>query len=105
MKTRNAAERRKVVSAYRTSGMSALEFSRKQGIHFTTLYQWMRSMGKGKALGGFRRVKISESPQMGMGSTVVAEIGLTGGAQVRVMRGCSEEELSMILKGLIPCGS
>lgn len=105
MKTRNTAERRKVVRAFRSSGMSAPEFSRKHGIHFTTLYHWMRSIGKRTALGGFRRVKISESPLMGLGSTVVAEIGFTDGAQVRVMRGCREEELSMILKALIPCGS
>jgi transposase-like protein len=105
MKKRSISERRKLIRMFRGSGMSALEFSRKHGIHFTTLYSWMRGEKPVKGSGSLRRVKIEGSALIGVGEPVVAEVVLANGARVRLMRGSSEEELSMILKALGPCGN
>ena len=72
-------------------------------MHFTTLYRWMRSLGSKKAKMSIRRVKIS--PFSGLGEAVVAEIALGNGTRVRVMRGCGEVEMGIILEAVKRCGS
>ena len=103
MKKRSTQDRRRIIAEYRSSGMSATKFCRKQGIHFTTLYSWMRSLGKRRAASGFRRLKIS--PLSGLGEAVVAEIMLGNGARVRLMRGIVEAEVGMILEAASRCGN
>lgn len=98
MKKRSNLERQKLIAAFRRSGMGASEFCRKHGIHFTTLYSWMRSRSAKKVSRGFRRVKIS--PLMGLGEAVIAEIVLADGRRVRLMRGCGREEVGMILEAV-----
>ena len=96
MKRRTREERQKLIGIFRSSGMSPSVFCRKHGMHFTTLYGWMRELGvKVKGRHGFKRLEIS--PFIGLGEPVVAEITLPNGTGVRVMRGCAEDELAIIL--------
>ena len=98
MKKRSGQERRKLIAAFRRSGLGAPEFCRKQGIHFTTLYSWLRAQRAKPMSPAFRRVKIS--PLLGLGETVIAEIALTDGRRVRLLRGCGRDEVAMILEAV-----
>lgn len=103
MKKREGLNQRKVIAAFRRSGMSAPVFCRKEGIHFTTLYKWMRQAREKKPSIRFRRLKLS--PLAGFGESVVAELGLANGTRIRVMRGCPEEELATIVEIASRCGN
>src|SRR5665213_403022 len=57
----DAAGRAQVLSAFERSGLSAADFARQQGIHYTTFCAWRRRRDQAKASAAFVQVEL-DSP-------------------------------------------
>jgi len=81
----DAAQRTQLLAAFDRSGLSAADFARQQGVHYTTFYGWRRRRDQGQSSPGFVQVEMPEStPPVGLvielGGT--ARLRLTGEAQI-----------------------
>lgn len=68
----NAAGRAQVLAAFDRSGLSAADFARRQGIHYTTFCAWRRRRDQAKGSPSFVQVELdSPAPP----SELVIEMG------------------------------
>jgi transposase-like protein len=69
----DAARRTQLLAAFDRSGLSAADFARQQGVHYTTFYGWRRRRVQAKASPAFVQVELaSPTPS----SELVIEVGL-----------------------------
>ncbi len=85
---RGAEDRRKLVEAFKRSGLSQSAFCRFQGLHITTFSAWVRQSGKRKA--AFAEVA------MPVRAEGLIEVELPNGARVR-LPGCGDPEQTAAL--------
>lgn len=95
------AARRGHLARFERSGLSGVEYARREGLGYSTLCAWKARARRERVPRGFQRVEVSAAGWMG--SAVVAEVVLGNGMSVRVMRGCVEE-LGAILEAA-RCGA
>jgi hypothetical protein len=74
----DAARRAQLLSAYDRSGLSAADFARQQGVHYTTFCGWRHRRDRGQARPAFVQVEMAPSAPP---SELVIEVGL---ARLRV---------------------
>jgi transposase-like protein len=68
----DAARRAQLLAAFERSGLSAADFARQQGIHYTTFCGWRQRRDRGKAAPAFVQVELaSPAPP----SELVIEMG------------------------------
>jgi transposase-like protein len=86
---------RAVVEAWRTSGLSLAEFSRKHGIHVRRLARWARKLGaEAREPTRFHPVRLRSEPQEADG---LIEVVLDDGARIRLGSGFAAADLSRVL--------
>lgn len=96
----SGVERRKFLALYRKSGLKRPDFCRRHKIAYTTFCGWERREGREGTR--FRRVRVSP---VGWLDSAVAEVVISNGVKVRVLRGCAEAELGWILEAARRCGA
>ena len=57
----DAARRAQLLAAFDRSGLSAADFARQQGVHYTTFCGWRQRRDRGQSSPGFMHVEIPES--------------------------------------------
>ena len=57
----DAARRAELLSTFERSGMSATDFARRHGIHYTTFCGWRRRQARSTGSPGFVEVQLTES--------------------------------------------
>lgn len=105
---RSAAEKESLLKAWRSSGLSAREFSRREGLQKTSLWRWSREPGlavaegrKPKALITFAPVHVANaaSRPVVLAERVVAEV-LVRDLRVRVLAGADAAQVADLVKAL-----
>src|SRR5271155_5832783 len=81
----DAARRAQLLAAFDGSGLSAADFARQEGVHYTTFCGWRQRRDRGKSSPGFVQVEIPESTPpvelvIELGGT--ARLRLTSEAQI-----------------------
>jgi hypothetical protein len=57
----DAARRAQLLAAFDRSGLSAADFARQQGVHYTTFCGWRQRRDRGSSSPGFVQVEMPES--------------------------------------------
>jgi hypothetical protein len=57
----DAARRAQLLRAFDRSGLSATDFARRQGVHYTTFCGWRQRRDRGQSSPGFVQVEMPES--------------------------------------------
>jgi transposase-like protein len=105
---RSPEEKDSLLKAWRASGLSAREFSRREGLQKTSLWRWSREprqvapeARKTKASITFAPVHVSSATSKPMTSTerVVAEV-LVRDVRVRVLAGADAAQVADLVKAL-----
>lgn len=105
---RSAEEKQSLLHAWRTSGLSAREFSRREGLQKTSLWRWSRERGlvavegrKPKASITFAPVHVASmaSKAIAVVERVVAEV-LVRDVRVRVLDGADVAQVAGLVKAL-----
>jgi hypothetical protein len=93
----DAAQRARLLTAFDRSGLSATDFARQQGVHYTTFCGWRQRRDRGPSSPGFVQVEMPESaPPVELviewGGT--ARLRLTSEAQIplaaRLLQACHD---------------
>lgn len=108
--TYTSAERVRWVKRWRSSGVTAAEFSEQHGMHASTLYQWakrLRAAG-GAGTAGFTEVRVTEGRSGGRTQPVTAEqapveVVTPRGFVVRVLGPVDAVQLRDVLLALASC--
>ena len=90
----------RVVVAYEASGLSRVEFCRKEGISLATLARYRKRRGHGEAVTGDRWLAVEVSgggavPEGGAGGGLA--LALPGGCRIEVGRGFDARTLARLL--------
>lgn len=105
---RSADEKASLLDAWRRSGLSAREFSRREGLQKTSLWRWSREFGnvaakvrKPKALIAFAPVHVANAAPKPVTPTerVMAEV-LVRDVRVRVFAGADALQVRDLVKAL-----
>jgi transposase-like protein len=83
---RSAEDRRKLIEAYRSSGLAKAEFCRRHGLKLTTLYHWLsveRPKRRGRLAGAKGRVKFARM-EVALGKAAPIEIELPSHVCIRL---------------------
>ena len=105
---RSTDEKASLLDAWRRSGLSAREFSRREGLQKTSLWRWSRELGqvasevkKPKALIAFAPVHVANAVSKPVASAerVVAEV-LVRDVRVRVLAGADAVQVADLVKAL-----
>ena len=97
---RSRAETEHLVAEYEASGLSQVEFCRKQGLSLATLARYRKRQAQGKAVAGSRWLAVEVS---GGGSTPGGAahsglaLALAGGRRIEVGRGFDARTLVQLL--------
>ena len=97
---RSRAETEQVVAEYETSGLSRVEFCRKQGLSLATLARYRKRRAQGSPAPGDRWVAVEVSggrprPESGAGSGLA--VALAGGRRIEVGCGFDARTLAQLL--------
>lgn len=105
---RSAEEKQSLLHAWRTSGLSAREFSRREGLQKTSLWRWSREPGLVASEGRKPKVSITFAPvhvasmaskPIAVVERVVAEV-LVRDVRVRVLDGADAAQVAGLVKAL-----
>jgi hypothetical protein len=73
----DAARRAQLLTAFDRSGLSAADFARQQGVHYTTFCGWRQRRDRGQSSPGFAQVEIPEStPPVDLSAEASAKVEL-----------------------------
>src|SRR5271157_6521321 len=87
---RSRAEAEQLVAEYEASGLSQVEFCRKQGLSLATLARYRKRQTRGSPAGGNRWVEVKESagrPVLDSGASSGLAVALRSGRRIEVGRG------------------
>ena len=94
----SAEERTRLVSLFRKSGLTQVEFARQNGIKIHTLHQWLyRSTAKRRPKTTFRELAM---PSIRVPGGWVAEVVLDSGMTLRVDTDAKPELISFLIEKL-----
>jgi transposase-like protein len=105
---RSTDEKASLLDAWRRSGLSAREFSRREGLQKTSLWRWSRELGqvaaelrKPKDLIAFAPVHVANAAPKPVASAerVVAEV-LVRDVRIRVLAGADAVQVADLVKAL-----
>jgi transposase-like protein len=105
---RSVEEKRSLLEAWRASGLSAREFSRREGIQKTCLWRWSReprltesSPAQPKTSITFAPVHVASERRKGVSTEerVMAEV-VVQGVRVRVLDGAEASQIVTLVKAL-----
>jgi len=68
----DAAQRAQILAAFDRSGLSAADFARQHGVHYTTLSAWRQRRDRAKASAAFVQVELDPPAPL---SELVLEVG------------------------------
>jgi hypothetical protein len=87
-----------LVAEYEVSGLSRVEFCRKQGLSLATLARYRKRQGQGQAVGSWLAVEVKGATPVGAGggSSGLA-VALAGGRRIEVERGFDAPTLVKLL--------
>ena len=99
------SERARVISRFRSSGVSQREFAEEQGLKLTTLQSWLygkRSQSQSAGRARFQEIKLLPGTVMSSstGPGWAAEVEWAKGVKVRVSPGVDPVWLSAVVKQL-----
>ena len=95
---RTEAEIRRLVRAYRASGLSQREFAEQEGIAVSTLSYWNRKFPLEKSSAKLRRVDwVTPGPAGVAPSELNHEVRFPGDVVLHLARGTSREEIETIV--------
>ena len=97
---RNRAEAEQLVAAYETSGLSQIEFCRKQGLSRASLARYLHRQAPGAVVSGDRWVAVEVSaggPRLGSGASSGLAVTLPGGRRIEVGCGFDARTLAQLL--------
>jgi transposase-like protein len=92
---RGAEDRRKLVEAFKRSGLSQSAFCRAQGLHNTTFSAWVRQSGE--------REKRFAEVTVPIGTAASIEVELPNGARVRLPGGGDPEQTATLIRRVAGC--
>jgi transposase-like protein len=90
-----AARRAELVAAYRSSGLTMVQFARREGINRFTLAKWATQLGGKRSVGPVRFEEI----KMGLRAAWVCEAVLPNGMIVRAASVAALAELLGLVRG------
>jgi transposase-like protein len=97
---RSRAEAGQLVAEYETSGLSQIEFCRKQGVSLATLARYRKRRAQGGAAPGDRWVAVevaASRPRLESGSGSGLAVALPGGRRIEVGCGFDAPTLAQLL--------
>jgi hypothetical protein len=97
---RSRTEIEELVAEYETSGLSCVEFCRKQGLSLATLARYRKRRAQGEVVAGNRWVAVELSagrPPLGSGANSALTVALPGGLRIEVGRGFDASTLGQLL--------
>jgi hypothetical protein len=97
---RSRAEAGQLVAEYEASGLSQVEFCRKQGLSLATLARYRKWRAQGNPAAGNRWVEVKESagrPALEGGASSGLAVALPGGRRIEVGRGFDAHVLAQLL--------
>ena len=97
---RSRAEAEQLVAAYETSGLSHIEFCRKQGLSRATLARYRKRQAHGAVVPGNRWVAVEVSagrPRLESGASSGLAVALAGGRRIEVGCGFDAGTMAQLL--------
>jgi len=94
---RSRAETEQLVAEYGASGLSKVEFCRKQGLSLATLARYRKQQGQGNPAAGNRWVEVKESTGLGGPASSGLAVALQSGRRVEVGCGFDAHTLAQLL--------
>ena len=97
---RSRAETEQLVAEYGASGLSQVEFCRKQGLSLATLARYRKRQAQGSPAAGNRWVEVKEStgrPVREGGASSGLAVALPSGRRIEVGRGFDARTLAQLL--------
>jgi hypothetical protein len=91
----DAARRAQLLTTFDRSGLSAADFARRQGVHYTTFCGWRQRRDRGQSSPGFVQVEIPEA-------TPPEELVIEWGGTAR-LRLTSEAQIPLAARLLQAC--
>src|ERR1039457_5578639 len=96
---RSRAEAGQLVAEYEASGLSQIEFCRRQGLSLATLARYRKRQTQGNPAPGTRWVEVKESaghPALGIPSSSGLAVALPGDRRIEVGRGFHAHTLTQL---------
>jgi hypothetical protein len=97
---RNRAETEQLVAEYGASGLSQIEFCRKQGLSLATLARYRKRQTQGSPAAGNRWVEVKESagrPALGSPAGSGLAVAVPSGRRIEIGRGFDAHTLAQLL--------
>ena len=97
---RSRAEAGQLVAEYEASGLSRVEFCRKQGLSLATLARYRKRHVPGEVVAGNRWVAVEVAagrPSLGGGANSGLAVALPGGRRIEVGRGFDAHTLAQLM--------
>ncbi len=97
---RSRAEAGQLVAEYEASGLSRVEFCKKQGLSLATLARYRKRQTQGSPAAGTRWVEVKESagrPALGIPASSGLAVALPSGRRIEVGRGFDAHTLAQLL--------
>jgi len=100
--SRSAAERARLIAAWRASGLSTTAFARRRGIPPSTVYQWLAADVRARQPIRIAQVVRRAPPADSAVAVAPALVVELGGARIRVSAGFDRSVLAAVLDVLEP---
>jgi hypothetical protein len=97
---RSRAEIEQLAAEYEASGLSCVEFCRKQGLSLATLARYRKRRAQGEAVAGSRWVAVEVSAgrqALGSAASSGLAVSLPGGLRIEIGRGFDASTLTQLL--------
>ena len=97
---RSRAEAGQLVAEYEASGLSRVEFCRKQGLSLATLARYRKRQTQGSPAAGNRWVEVKQSaarPALGIPASSGLAVALPSGRRIEIGRGFDAHTLALLL--------
>ena len=97
---RSRAEAEQLVAEYEASGLSCVEFCRKQGLSLATLARYRKRQTQGSPAAGNRWVEVKECagrPMLKDGASSGLAVALPSGRRIEIGRGFDAHTLAQLL--------